>query len=170
MNLSISMGDLHTFRRGLREAPEYTERVLQEAMTEATLRMENEWKENLHEHSASGTTSGSITSDVASTPAGVLGVVGSILPSALFLELGTRPHWVGKKGREALGAWAVERLGVSKDEAPSVAYAIATKIAREGTPARHPMARAAQSVESQVLAMVERAAAQVAEYLVGGDT
>jgi hypothetical protein len=164
------MGDLQAFRRGLREAPEYTERVLQEAMTEATLRMENEWKENLHEHSASGSTSGSITSDVASTPAGVLGVVGSDQASALFLELGTRPHWVGEKGLEALGNWAVKRLGVSKDEAPDVAYAIATKIAREGTPARHLMAKSASAAEGEIVAMFERAAAQVAEYLVGGGT
>ena len=166
MNLSISMGDLQTFRRGLREAPEYTERVLQEAMTEATLLMQREWQENLPR--ASGLTAASITSDVASTPAGVLGVVGSSQPSALFLELGTGPHMPPV---QALEPWVKAVLGVrDPKEIKSVAFLVARKIAREGTPARHPMARAAQSVESQVLAMVERAAAQVAEYLVGGDT
>ncbi len=166
MNLSISMGDLQTFRRGLREAPEYTEGVLQEAMTEATLLMQREWQENLPR--ASGLTAASITSDVASTPAGVLGVVGSSQPSALFLELGTGPHMPPV---QALEPWVKAVLGVrDPKEIKSVAFLVARKIAREGTPARYPMARAAQSVESQVLAMVERAAAQVAEYLVGGGT
>ncbi len=166
MNLSISMGDLQTFRRGLREAPEYTERVLQEAMTEATLLMRREWQENLPR--ASGLTAASITSDVASTPAGVLGVVGSSQPSALFLELGTGPHMPPV---QALEPWVKAVLGVrDPKEIKSVAFLVARKIAREGTPARYPMARAAQSVEGQVLAMVERAAAKVAEYLVGGGT
>ncbi|WP_374354638.1 hypothetical protein [Limnohabitans sp.] len=166
MNLSISMGDLQTFRRGLREAPEYTERVLQEAMTEATLLMRREWQENLPR--ASGLTAASITSDVASTPAGVLGVVGSSQPSAFFLELGTGPHMPPV---QALEPWVKAVLGVrDPKEIKSVAFMVARKIAREGTPARYPMARAAQSVEGQVLAMVERAAAKVAEYLVGGGT
>ena len=165
MNLSISMGGLQSFAQGLRDSPEYTDRVLQEAMTEATLLVQREWQENLPR--VSGLTARSITSDVASTPAGVLGVVSSSQPNALFLELGTRPHWVGKTGREALGAWAIKRLGVSKKEAPRVAYAIARKIAREGTPAQHPMARAVQSTEGQVIAMFERAAAKVAAHLVG---
>ena len=169
MNLSISMGGLQSFANGLREAPAYTDQVLQEAMTEATKLVQREWQENLFEHIATGITRGSITRDVASTPAGILGVVSSSQPSALFIELGTRPHWVGKTGREALGAWAIKRLGVSKKEAPRVAYAIARKIAREGTPAQHPMARAVQSTEGQVIAMFERAAAKLAAHLVGGD-
>ena len=44
---------------------------------------------------------------------------------------------------------------------------MARKIAREGTPAQHPMARAVQSTEGQVVAMFDRAAAKVAAHLVG---
>lgn len=164
----MSLGDLRAYGQGLRDAPAYTDQVLRVAMTEATRRLQNEWQENLHEHSASGITRRSIQVDVASTPAGVLGVVGSIQPSALFVELGTRPHRIGREGREALGAWAVARLGVTKEEAARVAFAIAHKIAHEGTPARHPMARAASATEGEILAIFERGAAKVAAYLAGG--
>lgn len=168
VNLSISISGLDAIAQGLREAPAFTDQVLQATMHEATLRMENEWKETLFEHTASGKTRESISSDVASTPVGVLGVVGSSQPSAVFIELGTRPHWIGEKGREALGEWAVTRLGVSKKEAPRVAYAIATKIAREGTPAQYPMAKSAAAVEGEILAMFERAVGRIAEHLAGG--
>ncbi|WP_306553396.1 hypothetical protein [Acidovorax sp.] len=165
MNLSISLGSMQSFAQGLRDAPEYTDRVLQEAMTEATLLVQREWQENLPR--VSGLTARSITSDVASTPAGVLGVVSSSQPNALFLELGTRPHMPPVA---AIEPWVKAVLGIREPkEVKRVAFLVARKIAREGTPAQHPMARAVQSTEGQVIAMFERAAAKVAVHLVGGD-
>ena len=159
------MGDLQTFRRGLREAPEYTEGVLQEAMTEATLLMQREWQENLPR--ASGLTAASITSDVASTPAGVLGVVGSSQPSAVWVELGTRPHMPPS---EALQPWVKAVLGIhDPKEVRNVAFLVARKIARHGTPAQRPMARAVEATEGQIIAIFERAAAQVGAHLAGGN-
>lgn len=164
MNLSISLGGLQSFAQGLRESPEYTDRQLQEAMTEATLLVQREWQENLPR--VSGLTARSITSDVASTPAGVLGVVSSSQPNALFLELGTRPHMPPVA---AIEPWVKAVLGISEPkEVKRVAFLVARKIAREGTPAQHPMARAVQSTEGQVIAMFERAAGKVAAHLVGG--
>ena len=164
MNLSISMGGLQSFAQGLRDSPEYTDRVLQEAMTEATLLVQREWQENLPR--VSGLTARSITSDVASTPAGVLGVVSSSQPNALFLELGTRPHMPPVA---AIEPWVKAVLGISEPkEVKRVAFLVARKIARHGTPAQRPMERAAQSVEGQITAMFERAAAQVAQHLIGG--
>lgn len=163
MNLSISLGGLQSFAQGLREAPAYTDQVLQEAMTEATLLVQREWQENMPR--ASGLTARSITSDVAGTPAGVLGIVGSSQPNALFLELGTRPHMPPVA---AIEPWVKAVLGIREPkEVKRVAFLVARKIAREGTPAQHPMARAVQSTEGQVVAMFERAAVKVAAHLVG---
>ena len=165
MNLSISLGGLQSFANGLREAPAYTDQVLQEAMTEATLLVQREWQENMPR--VSGLTARSISSDVASTPAGVLGIVSSSQPNALFLELGTRPHMPPVA---AIEPWVKAVLGIREPkEVKRVAFLVARKIAREGTPAQHPMARAVQSTEGQVIAMFERAAAKVAAHLVGGD-
>lgn len=166
MNLSISLGGLQSFARGLREAPDYTDQVLRETMTEATLLVQREWRENTPR--ASGLTAGSIASDVASLPAGVLGVVSSSQPSALFLELGTRPHMPPV---EAIEPWVREVLGVSDPkDVKRAAFLVARKIARKGTPAQHPMARAVQSTEGQVVAMFERAAAKVVAHLAGEGT
>lgn len=167
MELSISLGDLRAYGQGLRDAPAYTDQVLRVAMTEATLLLQGQWQERLP-RGASDLTAGSITSDVASTPAGVLGVVGSILPSALFVELGTRPHM---PPAQALEPWVKAVLGIREPkEVKSVAFLVARKIAREGTPAQYPMARAASAIEGQILAMFEQGAAKVAAYLAGGGT
>ena len=164
MNLSISIGDLAAIAKGFREAPEFTLRVLTEAMTESTLLVQREWQENLPR--VSGLTAASITPDVFSTPAGVLGVVGSSQPNALFLEIGTKPHMPPV---EPLIPWVKAVLGISDPkEAKSVAFLIARKIARKGTPAQRPMGRAVEATEGQVVARFERAAAQIAAHLVGG--
>ena len=84
MRLSISIAGLDGLARGLREAPGYTDQVLQAAMYEATLLAKREWQENMP-RGVTGLTAGSIHSDVSSTPAGVLGVVGSSQPSAVWV-------------------------------------------------------------------------------------
>ena len=164
VNLSISISGLDAIAQGLREAPAFTDQVLQATMHEATLLVQREWQENMPR--ASGLKARSITSDVASTPAGVLGVVGSSQLSAVFMELVTRAHM---PPIEAIEPWVKAVLGISDPkEAKSVAFLVARKIAREGTPARHPMAQAVAATQGQVLAMFERAVGRIAEHLAGG--
>ncbi|MBO1249379.1 hypothetical protein J1777_05940 [Comamonas denitrificans] len=165
MRLSISIAGLDGLARGLREAPGYTDQVLQAAMLEATLLAQREWQENMP-RGATGLTAGSIHSDVSSTPAGVLGVVGSSQPSAVWVELGTRPHMPPS---EALQPWVKAVLGIhDPKEVRNVAFLVARKIARHGTPAQRPMARAVEATEGQIIAIFERAAAQVAAHIAEG--
>lgn len=165
MRLSISIAGLDGLARGLREAPGYTDQVLQAAMYEATLLAQREWQENMP-RGATGLTAGSIHSDVSSTPAGVLGVVGSSQPSALWVELGTKAHMPPS---EALHPWVKAVLGIhDPKEVRNVAFLVARKIARHGTPAQRPMARAVEATEGQIIAIFERAAAQVAAHIAEG--
>ncbi len=165
MRLSISIAGLDGLARGLREAPGYTDQVLQAAMYEATLLAQREWQENMP-RGATGLTAGSIHSDVSSTPAGVLGVVGSSQPSALWVELGTKAHMPPS---EALQPWVKAVLGIhDPKEVRNVAFLVARKIARHGTPAQRPMARAVEATEGQIIAIFERAAAQVAAHIAEG--
>ena len=166
MNLSISIAGLDALERGMREAPHYSGLVLTGAMREATLLAQREWQENMP-RGATGLTAGSIHSDVSSTPAGVLGVVGSSQPSAVWVELGTRPHMPPS---EALQPWVQAVLGISDPkEVHNVAFLVARKIARKGTPAQRPMARAVKATQGQIIAIFERAAAQVGAHLAGGN-
>lgn len=162
--LHLSVSGLAALERGWREAPQLTRRELLAAMTEGTLLVEREVKENIP-RGATGLTAASVSSDAFSTPAGVLGVVSSSQPSALFVEEGTRPHMPPV---DALVPWVRAVLGVTPDQERSVAFLVARKIARVGTDAKRPFARALASTESQVLALFERAAGRVATHLASG--
>lgn len=165
MNLTISISGLDVIARGLRTAPEFTRQVLTATMTEATLLAQREWQENMP-RGASGITAQSITSDVASTPAGVLGIVGSSQASALFVELGTRPHMPPVA---AMVPWVKAVLGIADPkEIKRVAFLVARKIARRGTPAQRPMSRAVEATQGQIVALFEAAAARIANHLAGG--
>lgn len=163
MSLSISIGSMKTLSEGLAKAPKFTEQALVAAVTEGTLLVQREWQENLPR--VSGLTAQSIQSDVASTPVGVLGIVSSSQPSAVFVELGTRAHM---PPIEALVPWVTAVLGITEiKEARQVAFLIARKIARKGTKAQRPAGRAVEATRGQVVAMFERAIAQVADFIRG---
>lgn len=164
MNLSISIAGLAALSDGLAKAPEFTRQVLVATATEATLLVQREWQDNLPR--VSGLTAQSITSDVASTPTGVLGITGSSQASALFVELGTRPHMPPVA---ALVPWVTAVLGISDPkEVKRVAFMVARKIARNGTKPQRPAGRAVETTRGQVVAMFERAAAQIVAHLAGG--
>ncbi|KLN57623.1 hypothetical protein VPARA_11360 [Variovorax paradoxus] len=133
-------------------------------MTQATLLVEREVKEGIP-RGATGLTAASVSSDAFSTPAGVLGVVGSSQASASFVELGTKPHMPPVA---ALVPWVRAVLGVEAKRAPSVAFLIARKIARKGTTAQRPFALALARTEGQVLRLFEGAAGRIAAHLAGG--
>jgi len=62
-------------------------------------------------------------------------------PHAGIVEEGCRPHWMPKDVIEGpLTDWVRRKLEVPADEAQSVAYAIAHKIAEEGMQGRFPYA------------------------------
>lgn len=164
MNLSVSMPAMDAISRGLLEAPAFAHKVLEETTTEATLLLQREWQDNLPR--VSGLTAKSITSDVASTPAGVLGIVGSSQPSALFVELGTKPHMPPVA---AMVPWVKAVLGITEPkEVKRVAFLVARKIAMHGTPAQRPMGKAVEATQGQIAAMFERAAGRIADHLAGG--
>lgn len=162
-SLHISAPALAAIHRGWAEAPAMTRRELLAAMTQGTLLVEREVKEGIP-RGATGLTAASVTSDAFSTPAGILGVVASSQPSATFVELGTRAHMPPV---DALVPWVRAVLGVDAKRAPSVAYLIARKIARRGTKAKQPFAKALARTEGQVLRMFEAAADRIAQNLAG---
>lgn len=165
MNLSVSMPAMDAISRGLLEAPAFARKVLEEATTEATLLLRREWQDRMPT-GASEITRKSITSDVASTPAGVLGITGSSQASALFVEVGTKPHMPPV---DAMVPWVKAVLGITEPkEVKRVAFLVARKIAIHGTPAQRPMGKAVEATQGQIAAMFERAAGRIANRLAGG--
>jgi hypothetical protein len=165
--VSVSAQALAVLQRALQEAPQLLEREMTAAATEATILVEREVKENIP-RGATGLTAGSVTSDVFSTPAGVLGVVGSSQPAALFIELGTRGGARKMPPPDALVPWIRAKRGLGEKEAKSAAFALARHIQKHGTKPQRPFARAADSTAAEVTRIYEEALARVGVQLAGG--
>lgn len=160
MILTLSMPALAQIRTAFKQAPQVTISALLAAMTDATLLLQRESQELMP--SASGLTRASISADAFTTPMGVLGVVGSNQPSAAFVELGTRPHM---PPIAPIQRWVQDRLGLSGAEGRRVAWLVARKIARKGTPAQRVFERTLKANQAQVISIFENAAARLASHL-----
>lgn len=160
----ISVSGLAQIQAGLQEAPQLTIRLLLGTTKQATMLLERELKEEVS-RGATGLTAASITSDAWSTPAGVLGVAGSANPALGFLEEGTRPHMPPVK---SLIPWVRAVLGVGPKEAPGVAFLVARKIAKHGTPAQRPMARVLERTQGPIARMYEDTAEEITRQIAGG--
>ncbi len=94
----------------------------------------------------------SITPEVRSTPTEVIGVVGSNVKYAPYVELGTKPHW---PPISALEVWA-RRHGTS-------AFLVARAIARRGTKAHRFLQQAFEQNQARIVALFEQTVKQIVE-------
>ena len=113
-----------------------------------------------------GTLRASVGFEVRELPGlGIEGRVGSSLGYAVPVELGTRPHFVGKDGIDALEIWARQRLGVRGKEARSAAFAIAAKISRVGTEGAFMFRDTFEANQGAIQAGLSRAVERIAQRI-----
>ena len=163
MNIQMTAIGLAQLQAAWLAAPELTTRALLAEMTAITVHLQGEVQDAMP--AVSGLTRASIAQDAFSTPTGVLGVVGSPAPAALFVELGTKPHMPPVS---ALIGWVQERLGVSAQDAKRVAFLIARKIARKGTDPQRIFAKTLDANEAFIARQFDGMAARLAQHLQGG--
>lgn len=140
------------------EAPEMAREELLRAMWAAVQHLEAEVKERTP--TAHGTLRASVFGEARIEPDGVLGVVGSPLLHAPYVELGTKPHWPPV---DALVDWVRVKFGVSEEtELRRVAFLVARKISVSGTPAAGMFHSAAVANDQQIERPFELAAERLA--------
>lgn len=158
--IHIDASDLAALQRGFAAAPEFTRERLLTAMTEATLYLEREVKDAFP--AVSGLTRASITSDAFSTPAGVLGVVGSASPAVAAVELGTRPHMPPV---QAILLWVQDKFGLSGEEAEGLAWGVARKIKARGTQGQGHFRRTLAGATGTLTSIFQGAVQDIAQHL-----
>ena len=162
MRIKFTPYGLAALQQAYRDSPDVARRELLAAGNEAVALLESDVKGRYPKHQ--GLTRASITGDAFSTPTGVLGVVGSSAPVAIFIELGTRPH---TPPLEPLLLWVRDILGKTGDEGFAAARGIQRKIRARGTKANPLFAEAAARHEAAIGRMFEDAAGRVAAQLGG---
>ena len=136
------------------EAPEIAEEETVATLWEALLLLEREVADRtpVGVGGAAGLKGSIFASRPEVTDTAVVGLVSSSMAHALPVELGTKPHF---PPITPLRDWAEKKLGIDPGESKHVAFAIARKIAREGTKGAAMFQKAMQENEEQVLAMME---------------
>lgn len=164
MQLSLDMTTAVAITAAWHAAPEIVLDELETAMGNAVLYLQRETQERTP--TAMGTLRQSFIAgvDVVALLDSVFGTVGSPLPYAMPVEMGTKPHY---PPLEPLITWAEVKLGLEGDEAESAALGIQRKIGRFGTPG-HGMARYALIDGQSTIAMEFAEAAERIVARVGG--
>lgn len=139
----------------LARAPGILIEELTPAMVESQLLLEREVRERTPT-SGAGTLRDSIGAlPLAISETAISGSIGTSLSYALPVELGARPH---RPPVEPLADWVRRKLGKKGKEARSIAFAIASKIEKEGTPARNMFAEGLAATQAQISELLEAAA------------
>lgn len=94
----------------------------------------------------------------------VRGVFGSTSPYAPSIEDGQRPHFPPPNN---LVLWVRRKLGVSMDEAPGVAFAVARKISKRGTKGQKQVQTWLDQNQDQLLDSIIRGLDGILEEMVG---
>ena len=113
---------------------------------------------------AAGTLRASITASVEPMAQGMLGVVGTVQPYAIPVELGTKPHF---PPIQSLMDWVKLKLGKSGKEGRQVAFLIARKIARVGTKGHFMFRDAAQANAGEIQRQFDAACARIVARIGG---
>lgn len=148
------------------KAPEIVREELTAAMWQAEMLLERETKELTPVGvGGAGGLRGSIHAQEPEVLAGsVIGVTGTALNYAVPVELGTKPHWAPI---QPLIDWVQHRLGITGEEAESVARRVQFGIARHGTPAVGMFHRAFGKNRAQVTTMFDQARNRIVARLAG---
>ncbi|WP_316978046.1 hypothetical protein [Shumkonia mesophila] len=152
--------------RAFGEAPEIVIEELAAAAWKSELLLERETKENTPVGIGGGAgLKGSISAREPEVLAdGVIGMVGTPLVHAVPVELGTKPHF---PPIQPLADWARLKLGVRPEEARSVGYLIARKIAARGTEGAFMFTRALDSCRAQIEGYFAAAAGRILARVAG---
>lgn len=159
---TIKLEGWERLERAMQSAPTVVEAELKAFTAAALMYLEGEVKDRTPQ-GAHGHLAQSITSEARGGLAdGVLGVVGSPLPYAIPVELGTKPHMPPV---QPLVDWVMHKLGKGGSEAESIAWRIAWKIKHHGTKGAFMFKGAFDAgqdeVKRQFLATMERILARV---------
>jgi hypothetical protein len=102
---------------------------------------------------AFGILANSVVAEMSGELAGDLFVAPPADVYGMPVETGTRPHW---PPREPILRWVKHKFGVDGKEAESIAFLVARKIAKRGTPGHLMFERAFVKLEEDALGIMER--------------
>ncbi|MBN8885908.1 MAG: hypothetical protein J0I77_09330 [Rudaea sp.] len=134
VNINLDAGDFAQLADFWERAPDITRTRLMQAMTAVDADQVAHLKQNLPRGAAGAAgLAGSVTSEEQALDDAVIGITYSQVDYAVYVELGTKPHFAPI---QPLIDWVKGKMGLLDESARSVAFAIRGAIAKRGTKAQ----------------------------------
>lgn len=161
-NISIDAGQVEAVAQAWKRAPDIMVDELLAGVLEGSLYLERRVKDNTP--TATNLLRGSIGArEPRRIGDDVIGVVGTSIGYAVPVELGTKPHFPPVA---ALTEWARLKFGLPPEEAERIGFAVARKIARDGTKGAFMFQRAFDDGEATVIRILGAATQRGLDKLV----
>lgn len=163
MNITLDAVDFAQLADYWNRAPDITRtRLLQAAQASDDL-LAGTLKQDLPRGAGgSAGLAGSIQTEERALADNVIGMVSSAQPHAVYVELGTAPHWAPI---QPLLDWVKVKFGLTDLAAQSAAYAVRASIAKRGTKANPVWQNTWNAKQAQVRAYYDEAMAAIARDL-----
>lgn len=156
--MRVELQDIDALRQAFLHAPDVVRAELGAAMVVADMLVLREVAERTP--TAHGLLRQSLFQEERINDTSVIGVVASPLSYVAPVELGRKP---GKMPPvDAIEDWVIQKLGVSVEEAPGIALAIARKIKYRGTQGAHMFQHGLEASAGQINGVFRKAAERVA--------
>ena len=157
LDIQIEIRNLQEVQRAMEaKAQQLSGTPMMNALRDCALMVEYDAKVNAPVNT--GRLRASITPEVRVEGEIVMGVVGSNVEYAPYMELGTRPHFPPP---EALERWVYLKGLATAEEAPHVAFLIARAIGKRGLEARRFLQGAVEKNENRMIDRIERAVEEI---------
>lgn len=167
MELRVLMPDIEGIKALWKHAPEIVGDELYRMVVEADLYVQGELQQQLP-RGAGGMSGGaglvgSVTTEEQRLDANVIGMVGSALPYAEYVEIGTRPHF---PPLQPIEDWVQAKLGITDErERHNVAFLIARKISVKGTKPDGTWERVADAAQPEIARRTAEAVDRILDRL-----
>lgn len=159
--LRVELQDIDALRQAFVRAPEVVRVELGSAMVVADMLVLREVAERTP--TAHGLLRQSLFQEERINDTSVIGVVASPLAYVAPVEFGRKP---GKMPPlEPIEDWVMQKLGVSAEEAPGIALAIARKIKYRGTQGAHMFERGLEASAAQINGVFRKATERIARVV-----
>ena len=167
IQIGIDTSEIRGLAALWKHAPQIVGEELYKAVLQADLLLAGDLKQQLPRGagglSGGAGLAGSVFTDEQLLSDNVIGMVGSPLPYAEYVELGTKPHFPPIAPIED---WVQAKLNITdEDEKRDVAFLIARKISRVGTKADGTWARVVEADKPEVMRIIAEGVERVLDRL-----
>lgn len=166
MILSLDASEFVQLADLWKRAPDITRKRLLQAVTADDAELQATLKQNLPRGAGgSAGLAGSVQTEEQALADNVIGMTYTAQPYALYVELGTSPHWAPI---QPLLDWVRVKLGLTDLAAKSAAYAVRAAIAKHGTKANPVWQQTWDAKQTFIQDKFDDAVDAIARDLVGG--